>query len=283
MGMLMKSARKSARISARRSTRAVAVVVSAGAVLLAGMASADARPPVPVRAITLHPVTAPDVMRPGLVHLRNTGGHELFLFRKIRAGAPTLLKDLNDSMNSDGPGALARHFTIVDVINARTDLYVRFLRGTYFLVDATADHYRRADIHRIVVTGRRDDASTPHSRPIGLTSKPVLVAPHAVHAGRFVHLRNASDRLQSFLMFRVRASATAQQVNDFLARPSGELLFPIIVLGGDSPSSLGLMSGHQNVYVRFPARAARYLLFAVPVDGLGGFPAKNRIRLITAR
>jgi hypothetical protein len=267
----------------RKSARAIAVLVSAVAMLLVGTVSAAARPPVPVHSSTYHPVSAPDVMRPGLVHLRNTGGSELYLFRKIHAGAPTLLADLNESLDSDGPGALARHFTIIDVINPRTDVYVRLLRGTYYLVDATAERYHRADIHKIVVTGARDDATAPHSRPVSMTRHHGLVAPRAVHAGKFVHLRNASSRLMAFVYFRVNNSATTQQINDFLAHPGFENLFPLIYNGLDAAGSLGYLSGHQHVYVRFPAHAARYLILALPAEGTGSFLAANRVRLVTAR
>src|SRR3954453_17031927 len=146
----------------RTSARAVVVVVSAAAMGVAGPGGPQARPPVPVHSTTVHPVTAPEVMRPGLVHLRNTGGDELYLFRKMRAGTPTLVKDLNASVNSESPGALARHFTIVDLLNPPSDVFVRLLHGTYYLVDADAEHYHRADIHRIVVQGARDNATTPH-------------------------------------------------------------------------------------------------------------------------
>src|SRR4051812_18474961 len=114
--------------------RAAAVIATAGAVVVAGSEVAVARPPVPVHSRTVHPVTAPDVMRPGLVHLRNTGSQELMLFRKTHAGVAVLVRDVNaERRTSSGVPRLYRQFHAVTSLEAHSDAYVRLRRGTYYL------------------------------------------------------------------------------------------------------------------------------------------------------
>jgi hypothetical protein len=265
----------------RSSVRAAAVLASAVAVLATGAASAGARPAVPVHSSTLHPVSAPSVTRPGLVHLRNTGSHELYLLRKIHASSATLVKDLNASSVSGSPTRLLRQFRLVDIINGRSDVYVHLSRGTYYLADATAEHYHASDIHPITVQGSRDDARVPHSRALTVNSRNVLIAPHTIRGGAFVHLRNADRRVQQLLYFQISGRATTQAIDDFLARPSFDKLFG---LGFVDIGNIGVLSGHQNLYVRFPSHSGRYIVLTAPVtaSGVGAGLRADRVGLVTA-
>jgi hypothetical protein len=268
----------------RRTTwaRAAAVVGAVSAILLAGQPVAQAaRPPVPVHASTRHPVTAPASLRPGNVHLRNTGSHPLYFFRRIDAGPRTLVKILNSVAASD-PSRLFRHFRLIDVINGSSDIYVRLTRGTYYLADATADRFQVSDIHTLTVGGARQDAKLPQAKTVNISRHNVLTAPATVRAGSFVRLRNADSRVQTVAYFRISRTVSAADLQAFLAHPSFDSLFQLEV---DDAGGLGALAGHQVVYVRFPKHSGRYILMTLPVptDRTGPVLDRTLVKLVTAR
>jgi hypothetical protein len=255
----------------------------AAGLLITGTAVAQARPAVPVHAGTLHPVTAPDVLRPGLVHLENTNSHELYVFaRRGHAGRPTLLKDLNGPPSATDPYAVFRHFTLLDVIGGNGDVYLRLKAGTYYLADAGAEHYHLSDIHVLTVTGRRDDARAPHSKTLLVNDHNTLRAPATVRAGHFLRVRNADTRPQDIVMFRIGPRTTDRQLADFLAHPSFDTLSTMDVRDIDD---LAVLSGERTVYTRSPARPGRFILFGGPITThLTHSPIRpERFALLTTR
>jgi hypothetical protein len=253
--------------------------------MISGTADASARPPVPVSATTRHPVTAPGVLQPGLVHLRNKGRDDLVLFRRAgKAGINTLLKALNSS--DLGEAAIVRidhRFPLLGLIAGKSDIYVRLTHGTYYLIDGDADHYHRADIHVIHVNGKRSDAKAPFAHTITLTRRSGLRAPAHVRAGHFVYVRNTTRKLEGLLYLRIRASATTAQIQTFLAKPTEQSLSPLIAHSLSAIGDLGLMSGGHSAYVRFPRTPARYLVIAISPTSEAPSLVKNQIALITAR
>jgi len=252
----------------KRWQRVCAVVVAAGAVVAASGEVADARPPVPVKARTVHPVTAPDVMRPGLVHLRNVGVQPLMLFRKVHAGVALLVRDVNGQNSSAGFGRLYRQFHAVAAIDAHSDAYVRLRNGTYYLFSAAVDRIHAGDVHTIAVQGTTDNAKAPHARPVTVrVHTNALVAPSTVHAGRFFHFRNQTHRTQELVFFPISPKATAQQIQDFLAAPSLEKLFGLIDPRSFDFAVPALTAGGEDVYVHYPKHAGRYAAVAIPLFG----------------
>lgn len=267
----------------KRWLRAAVVMATAGTMVLTGQDVADAgRPPVPVHATTVHPVSAPDVTNPGLVHLRNTGGDALFLFRKKKDGVAELVRDLNQHDISDGLPRLYVRFEVIDFIGPHSDLFVRLRAGTYYLVDAFAERYHQADVHVTTVTGAKRNASAPHARPITVhRDTNALTAPHVVHAGRFFHLRNRNRRMQELIFYRVRKSATAAQVADFLAHPTFEKFAAVVSLNFSGFPAVTITSGGEDLYARYPNRAGRYIAMLTPISvHTSPFPHTNRLALV---
>ena len=252
-----------------RWTRATVVIATAAAVVAAGSEAAGARPPVPVHTRTVHPVTAPDVMRPGLVHLRNTGGQELLLFRKIHAGVATLVSDVNAEQNSPGGAPrLYRQFHAVAALEGHSDAYVRLRAGTYFMFSSAVERMHAADVHQITVTGARDDAKAPHAHPVTVRLHTnALVAPHTVHAGRFFHLRNQTHRTQELILFPLSPKATRAQIADFLAAPTMEKLFPLLDFRKFDAVVPALTGPGEDLYVHYPKLTGRYVAVDLPLRG----------------
>jgi hypothetical protein len=248
--------------------RATAVIATAGAVVAAGTEVASARPPVPVHALTVHPVSAPDSMRAGLVHLRNTGSQPLVLFRKIHLGVAGLVRDVNHQFSSTGETRLYRQFHAVSVIGGHSDAFVRLRRGTYYLFSAEVDRLHAADVHQIAVTGAPDNAKAPHARTVTVRlHTQALVAPHTVHAGRFFHFRNQTHRTQELIFFPLSSKATPEQINAFLAAPTLEKLFQLVDPRKFDFVVPALTGGREDLYVHYPKRTGRYAAVIVPVVG----------------
>ena len=259
------------------------VVVSAG-LLTTGLADASARPAVPVRATTIHPVIAPTFLQPGLVHLKNTGSDDLVLFRRAtKAGVRTLVKAMN-AHELSGPQIVRvdRKFPILDVINAKSDVYVRLTDGTYYLVDAAAERYHRSDVHVIHVEGVRADAKRPAAHALTLSPQRGLRGPQRVRGGHFLYVRNLTHQLQGFLIIRLSSSATSAQIQKFLAKPSFDQLFPLMAHSINALSELAVMSGQHKAYVRFPGGAARYIVVASAIPGGDLSLSRSTVALITA-
>lgn len=249
--------------------RVTAVIATAGAVVAGGSEVATARPPVPVHSRTVHPVTAPDSMRPGLVHLRNTGSQELVFFRKIHAGVAALVSDVNaDQSSPGGAPKLYRQFHAVAVLEAHSDAYVRLRPGTYYVYSGDVERLHAADVHQITVSGARDDAKAPHAHAVTVhLHTNALTAPRTVHAGRFFHLRNQTHRTQELVLFPVSPKVTRAQLAEFLAAPSMEKLFPLLDFR-KFDFVVGVLAGPgEDSYVHYPKRTGRYLAVDVPLRG----------------
>lgn len=252
----------------KRWQRMVAVVVAAGAVVAASGEVADARPPVPVKARTVHPVTAPDTMRPGLVRLRNVGAQPLLLFRKRHSGVPALVRDVNGQFSETGVGRLYRQFHAVAAIDPHSDAYVRLRKGTYYLFSAVVDRIHADDVHVIDVQGTVDNAKAPHARAVTVQLRTnALFAPHVLHAGRFLHFRNRTHRTEELVFFPLSPTATAQQIQDFLAAPSLDKLFGLIDPRKFDFAVPALTGGGEDLYVHSPRHAGRYIAVAIPLYG----------------
>jgi hypothetical protein len=249
--------------------RATAVIATAGAVVAAGSEVANARPPVPVHSKTVHPVTAPDSMRPGLVHLRNTGSQELVLFRKIHLGVTTLVRDVNEEQRpTSGVPRLYRQFHAVAMIEGRSDAYVRLRRGTYYLFSGEVDRMHAADVHAITVSGGRDDARAPIARPITVQEHTnALIAPHRAHAGRWFHLSNQTHHTQEIVLFPVDPKVTWAQLHEFVAAPSLEKLFGLIDFRRFGTVAPLLTGPGEDLYVHAPKRTGRYIAADIALRG----------------
>ena len=251
----------------KRWQRVVAVVVAAGAVVAASGEVAYARPPVPVKTRTVHPVTAPDTMAPGLVHLRNVGTQPMMLFRKVHAGVALLVRDVNDQFTLAGHARLYRQFHAVATILEHADAYVRLRPGTYYLFAADVDRMHKDDVHVITVQGATDNARAPQVRPVTVQLHTnALIAPRHVHAGRFFHFRNRTHHAQELIYFPVSPSATAAQIKAFLDAPSLPKLFAIVDVHRFDVSVLVVTGAGEDLYVRYPRRAGRYAAITLAYD-----------------
>lgn len=252
----------------KRWKRVTAVLAAAGAVVAASSEVAAARPPVPVKARTVHPVTAPDVMQPGLVHLQNTGSQPLMLFRKKSAGVATLVRDVNAQDSSTGFERLYRQFHAVAAINAHADAFVRLHSGTYYLFSAETDRVHADDVHTITVQGATDDATAPHAHPVTIQARTnALSAPHLVHAGRYFHFRNRTHQTEQMVFFPISAKVTSAQLQQFLAAPSLPKLFALIDVMSFVVSLPVVTGGGEDLYLRYPRHTGRYVAVAIPLSG----------------
>jgi hypothetical protein len=272
----------------RRVLRAFVTVMSTASIavgsMVSGAASASARPPVPVHATTTHPVIAPSFLQPGLVHLRNTGGDPLYVFRKKSHDVATLVRELNDEQASSDVPKLFRDFLIIDILSGHRDVYLRLRPGTYYLVDLFAEHYHAADVHSIVVQGQVSNAKVHASRSITVRKNGHLAAPTHGRAGHLFHYRNNTSPMHELELLPVRKSVTKAQLADFLAHPTPKKLFAIVSFSIHSFELPLLTSGHEDLYTRFPKRAGRYIVLSIPVRARANFGlSRHHLALLTVR
>lgn len=260
----------------------IAAALVAGSTAVADAAT-TARAGVPVHAVTKHTVAVPAVMHPGRIRFHNTGARPLYVLKKRQAGVGRLVKDLNAATGSIGPGRLVRDFTLYDVIDGGSYVYLSLSRGTYYFADASLEHYSTGAVRTVSVRGTTRNASAPRSRALVVPQTGALTAPATLARNGYVHVENRTGHVQEVLVFGLARSATATQVQAFLAAPTFESLFSLPL---NSYRELAILGGHRDLWSQGPHRASRFLIVTI---GMGSstseLPAlhKSRVRLLTVR
>lgn len=261
---------------------AVAGTIVAGTGVGASAATHRGRASVRLHATSRHHVVAPSTLRPGVVHLRNTNWRPVYVFAKRHKGVARLATDLDRAARSAGPGRLTTDFTTLDLLNGRSDAYLRLARGSYFLVDATLLKYKRSEVRTVTVTGTRIDAKLPAFTRIAVDAGNVLHAPATLPRRGYLHVANRASRLQELLMVRLTKDASDESVTTFLADPHLRDLFrlDLDLTVFEVP---GILSGRHAVYVHQHFKAGRYLLLTLAFGRHTRTPhlMTGRVRLVT--
>jgi hypothetical protein len=270
---------------------AVPVALGISVVLIAGTGTALAAPApsamnsvsrsaFAIHTVNRHVVAAP-VIRPGRVHVRNTGGHPIMLLSpRHSAGVAALVRDLK----GDTPAQLLRDFGVRDMISAHRDVYLKLRRGTLYLLDETVTDYTAAKVTITRVAGTYVNAAVLHPKYAGVAANLTINAPATVTQKRYVRVANSSSRLQEVLLLPVGKNVTRAQLNKFLADPSFDDLFEVSPLF--DAIVLAFLSPGRVVSTRVGVRPGRHLIlsFSFPLNGTDdGTPVLKRgqVRLIT--
>ena len=237
---------------------ALTVSLAAG-ILAAGPATGRAlagRPAVRIHVDRTGAVVAPASLRPGLVHVRNAGGQQIYLVRQVdpRWGVDTFVADYNAII----PSGMGRHFRILDTLSGHRDVFVRLTPGKYLLADGGPNTITAANVRTVAVAGSRWDASRPRYRsaPISGTGA-TLHLPASAPARSYLHLHNRTDYALSVVLFRVGSGTSERQLAGFIAHPTVRRLGRLDLR---SSEEIWFASAHVSLYYRVPARAGRYLV-----------------------
>jgi hypothetical protein len=238
------------------------VSVLAGAVALSAVAlpaTADARaarPAVAIHVTSGERVAAPDSLRPGLVHLRNSGTKQIYLVRRVAAkwGVSTLVKDYNATTSS----AIERHFFSVDTLLGHRDAFVPLVRGTYFFVAADLMKIGPANVHAVVVKGTRWNSPKPVSTAVPISGTAAkLGAPSSLPTHRYLHFTNPTRYAVVVVLFRIGPKTSNAKLAAFVAKPTLTGLGRLDLRWSEE---LWFSSPHGSLYYGYHATAGRYLM-----------------------
>jgi hypothetical protein len=263
-------------------TKIVAVTAVAAAIVAGTETTASAagsRAGVPIHAVTTHTVSVPATMQPGRVRFHNTAAVPLFVFKKKHYGVTQLAKDLNKSANSPTPGRLIQDFSIVDLIDGHTYVYLPLTRGTYYFLDASLDHYKTSDVRTVTVSGKTRNAAAPASRPVSIPQTGSMSAPATMAHNRYLHVQNRTGHLQEVLLIALSSKVSTAQLNDFLAAPTFDKLIELDIT---SIRDLAFVAGHRDLWAQGPHHAGRFLIVSFGFTATTAAPAlhKSRVRLV---
>jgi len=241
------------------SVLAGALALSAAVSVVAQSATADARATRPVVRIhvssTKH-VIAPDSLRPGLVHVKNTGSKQIYLVRRIKAkwGVSTFVTDYN----APTPTGLARHFSTLDNLLGHRDVFVPLTRGTYFFVDGAPRKINAGNVKTVVVKGTTWNAPRPASTaaPISGTTA-TLGVPTTLPRHRYLHFKNSTDYTVVVVLFRIGSGTSNTALANFVARPTLRKLGNLDITASEE---FWYSSPHRSLYHGYTIPAGRYLM-----------------------
>jgi hypothetical protein len=268
-------------------TKVIAVAIAAGLVVAAGSGVADAAPKhratISVHVTKKHhQVVAPALTRPGLVHVRNTGSHEIILIAKKHAGVSRLVKDINRSEVSN---RLVRDFSFIGALDPHSDAYVKLGRGTLYLVDGEVDKVTASEVHSVRVSGKKLSAKGPRSRTVLVDAHGKVRLPATLPRQGYLHLINNSGSIRVVFGFGVGKSATTAQIDAFLADPTDDNFIALRPNGNIAPSEV-LAPHTSRFYAGYRAAAGRYIVLEVgPNDKVSGnlIAPKGQVSLLTVR
>ena len=242
-----------------RATALTAAAVAATLLATGGTAAADARTAhhratVVVHTTSKHKVAGPAKTRPGMARFHNTGSHAIILVTpRHGASKATLARDLN----ADTAGRIIKDFTVADALSAKTTTYLHLSRGTYYLADLDRDHFTKATVATLRVTGSTVNAKTPKARQVVVTTHDTISSPASIAAGSELRFRNESAHLQELFLWPVATKVTTAQLNAFVAKPSFAKLYDVV---SGEPAYLALLSSKMRATSSEHSATGRYLL-----------------------
>jgi hypothetical protein len=231
-----------------------------------------------VHASAKHTVTVPKTLRPGVVHLRNTGSRALFVFGRKKEGTTALAKYLNSQSEKTAKKAFTR-FDFVEIVKPHTDDYVGLKRGTYYLADASVDRVKASRIRSVTVSGKVSNAKRPAVRTV--TYGKHGLSPLAANgpARGYLRVRNNGTSPLVVETLRVKASATAAQVAAVVNKPTWDGVDK--VADYETVTVAGYLGARHDVTTTASLRSGRYLVLALDVFHFG--VAKGRVAEIGVR
>jgi hypothetical protein len=222
-------------------------------------ANADARatrPTVRIHVTSTKHVAAPDVLHPGLVHVRNTGTKPIYVIRRVKPswGVSTLVTDYN----ADTSTGLTRHFRTIDNLMGHRDIYATLSRGTYYLVDGALEQIKSGSVHTLVIKGTTRNATKPASKAVPISGAgATLGAPSTLPTHRYLHFKNRTDYTLVVVLFRIGSGTSDAALARFVARPTPNKLGNLDIRGAEE---LWFTSPHKSLYYGYQARSGRYLM-----------------------
>jgi len=233
-----------------------AVALSLVAAATPASAARAVRPAVRIHVSSTKHVIAPDSLRPGLVHVKNTGSKQIYLVRRVKAkwGVSTFVADYN----APTPTGLARHFSTLDNLLAHRDVFVPLTRGTYFFVDGAPSRINAANVKTVVVKGTIWNSPKPTSiaAPISGTGA-TLGVPTTLPRHRYLHFRNLTDYTVVVVMFRIGSGTSNTALANFVAKPTLRKLGNLNITASEE---FWYASPHRSLYHGYTIPAGRYLM-----------------------
>ena len=257
---------------------AAAALVVAGTAATANAAERRGRATVKIGVTSKHHVTGPTSLRPGLLHLVNTGSRELILVRKKHKGSAGFVTDYNNANDTAGSIKFYQDFDVVDLIAARADEYVRLAKGTYFLADSSTSTVTPAQVRTVTVSGTTTNATAPRATLVQAATNGHVAGATTLGRRSYAHVVNKTATPHIISIESIRSSATSKQVNAAIADP---VHHNPSRLAGNYFAPLGLIAGHTDIYKRVVAGAGRYFLFAASLTHPG--LAKGQVGRLTVK
>lgn len=244
-----------------------ALAVLATAVVGVPAASAATRPTVPIHVSATHHVVAPATLHPGLVHLDNTGTHAIYVYKRKSSGPATLVQDLNSPTTT----GLLRHFVQIDIVNGKTDVYLRLTRGTYYLIDAGRTHWTRSVVRTMHVSGTWINAIAPSANRLTVSTHDHISAPSSLPRNGYLRvINNNATRAEEVAIYRIGSGTSDHALAAFVAHPT---LHKFSNLDITRFVEVALVGPRLGAYTHWHASSGRYLVvnFSFPLNGTTGF------------
>lgn len=218
-----------------------------------------------------HHMLAPNVVRPGIAHLR-TDGYTAALVVEAKHGTGSA-KQAAAGLRSSQPNKLLDHYRFVAFVLPGQGVYTRLTRGTYYV--ASGDNKPTASsLTRMTVTGSRVDARLPKSRTVVEDSHKSLHTPYSMPRRGWLHVLNRSSAFSNMFVFGVASKATYRTLQDLVAHPTFKKLGEVVSDGGGF--TFVDADSHSSTWTHFAGRPGRYVAAVIPVRSNGSQAGLHR-------